>query len=118
MNDKILIGLRLESCRLSKGSYSFELDGIVDGKQYNFNVSTSCFLSFDENKIDILNGYSEGIWEFLETDLIDIIIDKEKEEAIFKFERGRKVYIWWDVPLRDNLIIVNSVNSKDWFTIL
>jgi hypothetical protein len=117
MSIELLIGLRLESCRLSKGSYSFELDGVKGGIFYNFNVGTSCYLSFSENKEDIGKNYSTSIWELLETDLVNVMVDEVKGEIVFEFENKKKIFIWGDDPLIDNLVMVRSTNSKQWFLI-
>ncbi len=118
MNYKNLIGLRLESCRFSKCSYSFEFDGRVNGEYFNFDVGTSCYLSFTKERKDIGNDFSKHMWDILETNLENIILNEKDEEVIFEFEKGKKIFFWWESPLDDNLIIVRKKRSNQWFTIL
>ena len=115
MNIELLIGLRLESCRLSKSSYTFEFDGNKNGKHYNFNVGTSCYLTFTNKKEDSCKYFSNYIWDMLETDLINVIVNSEKNEIKFLFENNKYFKIWKDESLIDNLLSVYDINSGLWF---
>lgn len=117
MNIDILKGLRLESCRLSKGSYELEFEGKKEGKYYNFTVGTSFYLSFLNDKKDICENFSREIWDILETDLLDIIVDSNQEEIELIFENGKKIFIWGEPPLIDNLLMIRNIQSGEWFMV-
>ena len=117
MNIDILVGLRLESCRLSRGSYSFELDGQKDGRYYNFSIETSYYLSFSEKKKDVCENYSKYMWSLFEMKLIEVTLDEEKGHVIFKFKNDKKIIICGDSPLIDNLLMVRNIKSGEWFMV-
>jgi hypothetical protein len=116
MNINKLIGLRLESCRFSKGSYTLELDGKVDEKHYNIEISTSCYLSFSNSsdKNDVCSEFSLYIWDMLETDLVSIALKEEENEIEFEFENNKKIIIWADESLIDNLMTVENTKTGEW----
>ncbi len=118
MNIKTLIGLRLESCRFSKNSYSFEFDGKKEGIYYNIDVGTTCYLTFSNTKKDTCEEFSKYIWDILETDLINIIVKEEQNEILFEFENHKSFIIWGDDSLIDNLLVVRNTKTNDWFTVL
>ena len=115
MNFDKLIGLRLECCRLSKGSYAFELDGKKDGVFLNFSIDSSCCLSFSGERIDVCENFSKYMWDILETDLINVHENKNKGEIIFEFEGNKKIYIWNDGFPVNYLVMIKNTKTGDWY---
>lgn len=114
---QILIGLRLESCRLSKSSYSFEFDGEKDGMFYNFEVSTTCYLTFLNTRKDACEEFSKYIWDMLETNLTNIMVREEQNEIRFEFENNKNFIVWRDESLIDDLLVVRNTKTNDWFAV-
>ena len=114
-----LIGLRLEACRFSKGSYTFEFAGIKNEEFHYFFVSTSnCFSAHIAKKVDALENISLDLWKFLECELTGIRELSESPEVIFEFGDAGKFVVWADSPPTDNLLIVKDRESGEWFTVL
>lgn len=108
-----LIGLRLESCRFSKSSYSFEFDGEKGGRLYNVEVSTTCFVSFCNNSKDACADFSKHMWDILETHVVNINTDSE-DSIVLEFENEKKVVIWRDESLIDDLLMIKNNTNGEW----
>lgn len=120
MSVSALRGLRLESCRFSRSTYTFEFCGKVDGNYKAWHVSTSyCFSDQVNNPSDACEDFSRQAWSFLEKKLQDVQLDREQgtSKATFTFCDGSKFFVWADEPQSDNLLIVSELQTKTeaWF---
>lgn len=119
MDIKCLVGLTLDACRFSKGSYTFEFSGKVSGEYRQFEVSTSCYLSLSFiEKEDVCEYFSLHLWGFLEQKLINVEESSDNFEVEFKFENEERFIIWGEAHSADNLLIVKEVKSGNWFPVL
>lgn len=118
MSAKNLIGLRLESCRFSRSSITLNFCGKIGGEYREFDVGTNYGLSDSVRKSTEYKYLSQLIWDYLETQVVDVQVDETEQIATFKFEEGGKLYFFHDMEPLDNLIIVRSKTSDEWFTIL
>lgn len=120
MSIQSLKGFTLESCRLSKSSYTFEFCGYHDDVYKTLLVSTSySFSLLGEKLYDACSEFSLKIWDFLETKLVDVSVEEEKtsSKATFSFENGEAFIVWSDEPLIDNLLIVTNQETGEWFPV-
>jgi hypothetical protein len=114
-----LIGLRLEACRFSKGSYTFEFSGMKNEEFHYFSVSTSnCFSAHISKKVDALENISLGLWKFLECELTGVREMSQSCEVIFEFGDAGEFVVWADSSPIDNLLIVKDRETGEWFTVL
>ena len=119
MNIQSLVGFRLEGCRVSKSSYTFEFSGLLDGEHVTLFVSTSYSVSVDGgSRVDICEDFSRGVWPLLERQLLRIEVDAEAIKAHFEFADGHGFMVWTDSPPVDNLLLVSERASGAWFPVL
>ena len=111
----------LESCRFSKGSYTFEFAGKLNDDYRTFIVSTSdCFSLPGEKLLDVRENFSKIVWEFLEKRVVCISVDdqdEQSEKVFFEFEGGGQFIIFSDGPVRGELLVVKVKETGEWFTV-
>lgn len=115
-----LEGLRLEAFRLSKGSYTFELDGNINEKQVSLSVSTSHQLTdFPGDSKDLESRSSEVVWPLLESTVCSVMVEKteKRSEIIFNFSSGC-VVMWKNEPSCGELVFVKNRLGKEWSVFL
>jgi len=119
MNIQSFVGFRLESCRFSRASYTFELSGTLDGKHVNWLIGTNCAVSvFGEARVDVGEDISRCVWPILERELVRIDVDEVKLEVVFDFGDGRVLYFWHEGVPMDNLLLARDRDSAAWFPVL
>ena len=113
MKIEYIIGLRLESFRFSKGSYSFEFSGKIKDTYKNYQVSTNSYLSFSEDLKDDVEALSSKIWDMLETNLIELDVDEMNRRITFFFENNNFFIIWADEELFEELLAIRDLNTGE-----
>ncbi|MFT6734839.1 MAG: hypothetical protein ACI9AT_000528 [Ulvibacter sp.] len=117
MSIQFLIGLTLDGCRFSKGSYALDFSGKLHNESRKYQISTSYNLSSTQNEDDVYEQVSTFLWSFLDLRLTEIQENENKSEVIFKFENGGTFTIWAEDDI-DNLLIVTDLITDKWFTVL
>ena len=116
-----IIGLRLESVTLSRGSTTFELDGVKEGEHYRYHLGTMfeiCFEKVDLFKRDIVDDESTArLWRCLEADLQDVTLSEDGRVCELKLNNKKSIFIWSEELNHDNLLVVRKYESDEWFTI-
>lgn len=119
MNIQSFIGFRLESCRFSRSSYTFELSGHLDGEFANWLIGTNGAVSVvGRAKVDVGEHISSCVWPFLEREITRIDVDEEHLEVIFDFGEGHRLRFWHDDVPTDNLLLASDRDGDAWFPIL
>ncbi len=117
MSIQSLIGLTLDGCRFSKGSYTLDFSGKVDDENRKVQISTSYNLASAHNEVDVYEQVSAFLWPFLDLRLTKIQENEAKSEVIFKFENEEAFSIWAEDDM-DNLLIVTDLITDKWSTVL
>lgn len=120
MNIRNLAGFTLESCRLSKSSYTFEFCGQLKTEYKTLLVSTSYYFSLlEKGNADAGKRFSLEIWPFLEKKLISVSVDENENLSRVTFDFGKedRFFIWADAPLADNLLFITDQETGDWFPV-
>lgn len=115
-----LVGFTLEGCYFSKGSYTFEFCGKLEGQFKTFLVGTSnCFSGKDKDNVDAEKNFSAEVWDFLERDVTAISIEgtDEMPKVYFRFDNGAQFSIWAEEPLTDNLMLVTNPQTGEWYPV-
>lgn len=116
-----ITGLRLESVTLSKGSKTFEFDGMRDGEHYRYHLGTMfeiCFGKEDLFKRDIVDDESTvKLWGCLEAELKDVILSEDGRVCQLKLDNGKSIFIWSLEVDHDNLLVARRHEFDEWFTI-
>jgi hypothetical protein len=111
---KRLIGLRLESCRFSRGSTTFEFDGTMDGVHHQYELSTSVDVGFSHPpKRDDEESLSSGVWPILETELKHVELLRDYYGFLLGFDGGRCIYITSEED-RELYLCKNCVTGEWW----
>ena len=121
MSVERLLGLRLEACRFSRSSLSFEFAGRIGGEERDFWVSTSDAITADRTATpDALGDLTSIIAPFLEKTLARVVLDDsdESRRARFEFDDGTSFAIWRNEVAAGELLIISSVHTDEWFTLL
>ncbi len=119
MDIQSLIGFTLESCRFSRGSYTFEFCGHIDGKYLALLVSTNFGVSVaGQSRVDVSAKFSQHMWPMLERDVIRIELDEERFEIRFDLGEGLGFTVFSEGPPDDNLLLVKNSSGDGWFPVL
>lgn len=114
-------GLRLDSITISRGSTTFELDGMKNGEHYKYKLGTMfevCFEKIDLFKRDIVDDESTiNLWGCLEACLEDVSLSEDGRVCELKLDNNKSIFIWSEEADHDNLILVRRYESDEWFTI-
>lgn len=120
-DESLIIGLRLDSICLSAASVSLQVSGKIGDVYYQYSMSTMFELCFDKSSIfkdDITHGeHTKKIWDYLDSKIADISLSDDGRVLKISFENKKNIYIWSVDIDHDNLIVVSSQNSDDWFAI-
>jgi hypothetical protein len=109
-----LVGFRLEACRFTICSYSFELDGMVNERHESLLIGTSYFLSLGSSpRTDLRENVSREVWPFLEQSVTAVSVVDESPEVVFRFSKGELV-VWAPPRPEDNLLVVRSRLGSEW----
>jgi hypothetical protein len=109
----------LMGCRFSKSTYSFELEGHLDGKFSSLLLSTTVNFSRGyEPDFDLCSQFSASIWDVFETKLVLVSkFENSKCSGIaLKFESGIDFCIWSDDVSDEELLRVTNLKSREWYT--
>ena len=117
MNMQSFVGFRLESCRFSVASTTFEFSGKRDGSSVDWLVSTNEAVSVG-GRVRVGQDLSRYVWPLLERELVRVEVDETKLEVRFDFGEGHELAFWFDDEPMDNLLIVRDRDGPDWFTVL
>jgi hypothetical protein len=117
MNIKCLIGLELDGCRFSKGSYTLDFSGKIENKSKGFQICTSYNISSVSKRKDVYEQISSFLWPFLDLRLAEIVENKDALEVLFVFENGEAFVIWADDEI-DSLMVVEDVDTGKCFFVL
>ena len=119
MNIQSFVGFRLESCRFSRASYTFELSGKLDGQFATWLVGTNGAVSaVGTARVDAGEDVSRCVWPFLERELVRIEVDETNLEVVFDFGAGHELCFWHDSVPMDNLLLARDRDSDAWFPVL
>lgn len=116
MNLNLLKGLTFDRCQLSKSGYSFEFSDTTKGLHKHYKISTSYCVSFSEEElIDVEDKFSFGVWPLLERKVVEISVIREIPKMIIQFDTDGIIVIWpGELPVIDNLVIVEDLVSNQW----
>jgi len=116
-----ITGLRLERITLSRGSTTFEVDGMKDEEHCRYYLGTMfevCFDSVDLFKRDIVDDESTvKLWSCLEAEIEEVILSEDGRVCELKLNNKKSIFIWSKEFDHDNLLVVRKYNSDEWFTI-
>ena len=115
-----LEGLRLEAFRVSKGSYTFELDGNINEKQVSLLISTSHQVTdVPGGNSDLEGRSSEVIWPLLESTVDSVRVEEteRRSEIIFSFPLGC-IVMWKNEPSSGELVFVKNRLGEEWSVFL
>lgn len=117
MTEEKLINGFFEGCRFSRGSYQFDFG--IDQETYRLVTSYSVSTKLEDMlaKKDAEREISKQVWDLLETELTAIEHLEGHHALRLEFSQGGEIYIWSDEEPEDNLAVVRSLNSDEWFTI-
>ena len=111
-NIDTLVGLDFMSCRFSRGSTTFEFDGMINGEHHRYELSTSNHVCFSSDElVDIEGDLSSEIWPLLETKLKKVERLVNVPGYIFIFESGKYFVVWSDEE-REMYICRNTKNGE------
>lgn len=112
-----LIGLRLESVRVSRGGTSFDFAGKTQGDYQNYLLSTMTYVCFDRN--DVFQTAPEDdpniskLWGFLELHLCAVHIEPDEKVLKLEFENDNSIFIW--SKHREELFLAKNLLNEEWF---
>ena len=117
MTEEKLIGGVLEGCRFSRCSYDFEF--MRNREIYRLGTSYSVSTKLEDMlaRNDVEWEISKQVWDLLETELTAIEHLEGHHALRLEFSQGGEIYIWNDEEPEDNLAVVRSLSSDEWFTI-
>ncbi|RCL89476.1 hypothetical protein [Hyphomonas sp.] len=114
---KPLKGCRLEAVRVSKGSYTLELEKSENGNRSVFELSTNGYvLDLARGELEIGDG-AKFLALCLELDLDQIDVLAADEALKLSFSNGEQVVLSSKGICADNIAIVKDKLSADWFLV-
>ncbi len=115
-----LVGLRLESVRVSRGSYELEFDGFLHGQHASLLVSTPHYLAnAPSSELDAESSTTELVWPLLESSVVAVRVSNtdSRGEVVFQFPEGSLVF-WAPRPSEGELVTVANRLGPEWSVFL